>query len=61
MDRSTNKEVMIADYIEKGKLIHISTTKGTVGDGADGEWVVAAHTAKAVAIAAVGAGIPKAL
>ena len=52
---------MIADYIEKGKLIHISTTKGTVGDGADGEWVVAAHTAKAVAIAAVGAGIPKAL
>jgi hypothetical protein len=61
MDKSTNKEAMNADYIEKGKLIHASTTKGTVGDGADGECVVAAHTAKAVAIAAAGAGMPKAL
>ena len=58
MDKSTNKEAMNADYIEKGKLIHASTTKGTVGDG---ECVVAAHTAKAIAIAAVGAGMPKAL
>jgi hypothetical protein len=61
MDRPTNKEAMNADNIEKGKLINASSTKGTVGDGADGEWVVAAHTAKAVAIAAAGAGMPKTL
>jgi hypothetical protein len=35
MDKSTNKEVMNADYIEKGKLNHASTTKGTVGDGSE--------------------------
>jgi len=61
MDRSTNKEAINADYIEKGKLNHASTTKGTVGDGADAECVVAAHTANAVANAAVDAGMPKAL